>query len=158
MLALVLTSTTSASSGFLAGNSCREKNVEEGEVHRAWASVSAETHRVCDEFCSRSAAGSVVAPNKIATPKVKQSPFGPKIEDEIPKNGVPKNWSKANIEEAIDDYQRSIASRKSEQRAYELAGRGNEAERIAHAQRISAEESFLHSLQHALENLGGPAK
>ncbi|MHC4402820.1 MAG: hypothetical protein ACYTG0_24430 [Planctomycetota bacterium] len=96
--------------------------------------------------------GSKKAPGKKPTPRLKDSDFGPKIEDAIPRRGVPKNWSKSDIENAIIDYQTSIASRKAEQRAFELAGKGSEIERLAHARRIAEEERFLHSLRDALEN------
>ena len=86
------------------------------------------------------------------TPDVKASPFGDKVESPVPKDGVPTNWSRTDIEDAIVDYRTSIASRNAEQRAFALAGTGSEVERLAHFRRISEEESFLHSLQNALEN------
>jgi hypothetical protein len=85
-------------------------------------------------------------------PRMKQSDFGWKVEDPVPKSGVPKNWSRADIEGAIVDYRTSIATRKAEQRAFEAAGAGTEALRLAHAMRITEEEGFLQSLLHALEN------
>jgi hypothetical protein len=92
------------------------------------------------------------ATKKAPTPSMKSSPFGPKIEDAIPRGGVPKNWSKADIADAIDDYELSIASRYAEQRAFDAAGIGSATERLAHARRISQEEGFLASLRKALEN------
>lgn len=83
---------------------------------------------------------------------LKESPFGPKIADAVPKNGVPRNWTKEQITDAITDYETSIASRKAEQAAFDAGGRGNVTERLAHARRITEEESFLKSLEKALEN------
>jgi RHS repeat-associated protein len=88
--------------------------------------------------------------DKTPTPTMKDSDFGPKVADEVPQ-GVPKNWSKPQIEDAITDYKTSIASRKAEQQAYAAGGQGNEAQRVAHAQRITQEEAFLRSLEKALE-------
>jgi hypothetical protein len=64
MLALVLTSTTSASSGFLAGNSCRGENSLEDGFHRGQASANAGTQWVCEECCRERAADCVVAPTR----------------------------------------------------------------------------------------------
>jgi hypothetical protein len=82
-------------------------------------------------------------------PTLKDSPFGPKISSPVPKNGVPRNWTKEQIQDATTDFKTSIASRKAEQVAF--AGRGSEAQRIAHAQRITQEEKFLKSLEKASE-------
>ncbi len=62
VLALLATGSASASSGFLAGNSCQEKNSLEGGFHRGPASVSAETGRGYADFCHEEVADSVVAP------------------------------------------------------------------------------------------------
>jgi len=94
--------------------------------------------------------GDTPAGEKVPLPKMKDSPFGDKIDDVVPKNGVPKNWTKDQIADAITDYQTSIASRRAEQSAFET--RGNETQRVAHAQRITQEEAFLRSLMKALEN------
>jgi|GEM_PF-3929669 hypothetical protein len=83
---------------------------------------------------------------------MKTSPFGPKIEDAIPRSGVPTNWGKPDITDAIGDYELSIASRYAEQRAFDAAGIGSATERLAHARRITQEEDFLASLRKALEN------
>ena len=89
---------------------------------------------------------------KLPVSTLKNSPFGPKIADPIPTNGVPDNWTKGQIDDAISDYQTSIASRKSELAAFDAAGRGNATQRLAHAQRITQEEAFLRSLIKAQGN------
>lgn len=89
---------------------------------------------------------------KIPIPKLKSSPFGPKISDPIPSNGVPDNWTPNQIDDAIADYQTSIASRKSELAAFDAVGRGNATQRLADAQRITQEEAFLKSLIKAQGN------
>lgn len=76
---------------------------------------------------------------------MKSSPFGPKVEDAIPRDGVPKDWSKPDIADAIDDYELSIASRYAAQQAFNAAGIGSATERLAHARRTSQEEGFLAS-------------
>ena len=90
--------------------------------------------------------------NKIPTPTIKNTPFGPKIADEIPTSGIPKNWNKSQIDDAITDYSSSIASRKAELKAFDLAGGGSATQRLAHARRITQEENFLKSLLKASEN------
>ncbi len=70
MLALVLTSTASASSGLLVGNSPRGEKSPERRLQWAWASVSAETHRGCGSAWPRGAAGSFVAPGAGGVPRV----------------------------------------------------------------------------------------
>jgi hypothetical protein len=92
------------------------------------------------------------SPNKTPTPKLKPSSFGPKIADEIPKDGVPGNWGPNDIEDAIADYEASIASREAELDAFDSLGAGTSEQRLAHARRITEEESFLQSLRKALEN------
>lgn len=87
---------------------------------------------------------------KIPIPKMKSSPFGGKIEDKIPTNGVPRNWTRAEIEDAIVDYRTSIATRKAEQAAFDAMGGGSAIERLAHARRITDEENFLKALEKAL--------
>lgn len=62
VLALLATGSASASSGFLAGNSCQGKNSLEGGFYRGPASVSAETGRGYADFCHEEVADSVVAP------------------------------------------------------------------------------------------------
>jgi RHS repeat-associated protein len=94
------------------------------------------------------AARGVRAGTKVPLPRLKDSPFGPKIGDEIP-NGVPRNWSGEQIEDAIVDYQTSIASRKAEMAAFDAVGGGSAKQRLDHAQRISQEEAFLKSLEKA---------
>lgn len=61
-------------------------------------------------------------------------------------------WTRPQIEDAIVDYRSSIASRKAEMAAFDEAGIGSATQRKAHARRITEEESFLRSLEHALEN------
>lgn len=90
------------------------------------------------------------AGSKIPVPSLKSSPFGPKIGDAIPTNGVPRNWSRDQIEDAISDYRTSIGSRRAELAAFDALGGGSATQRLAHAQRITAEESFLKSLEKAL--------
>jgi hypothetical protein len=87
---------------------------------------------------------------KTPPPTTKSSPFGSKVADPVPKSGVPKNWSKDQIRDAISDYKASIASRKAELEAFDAAKRGSATQRSAHAQRITREESFLRSLEKAL--------
>ena len=82
-------------------------------------------------------------------PTLKPSDFGPKLADELPQ-GVPRNWTPDQIQDAIVDCQTSIASRKAEEAAFHALGAGSETQRRAHAQRISREEDFLKSLQKAL--------
>jgi hypothetical protein len=53
--------------------------------------------------------------------------------------------------DAITDYRTSVASKKAELTAFDAAGTGPKAQRLAHAQRISA-EAFLRSLEKALGN------
>jgi RHS repeat-associated protein len=88
---------------------------------------------------------------KTPVPTTKSTPFGPKIADEIPGEGVPLNWSRSQIQDAITDYSASIASRKTELQTFEAAGVGSATQRLAHARRITQEESFLRSLKKALE-------
>ena len=101
----------------------------------------------------KSRAGAVFPSRKVRTPAVKQSHFGPKIATPIPKKGVPKNWGKTDVENAIEDYRTSIASRKAELSAFDAAGGGSPTQRLAHARRITQEEGFLSSLEKALEDL-----
>ena len=89
---------------------------------------------------------------KIPTPKMKESPFGSKIADEIPANGVPSNWSRQDVEDAIADYRTSLASRRSEVEAFDAAGGGSATQRLAHTRRITQEEQFLRSLEKALKD------
>jgi RHS repeat-associated protein len=58
--------------------------------------------------------GSARTGSKIALPSLKSSPFGPKVATVTPRNGVPRNWSRSQIRDAISDYRTSIASRKGE--------------------------------------------
>jgi hypothetical protein len=67
VLALVTVGAASASSGFLGGNSCRDKNPLEGGFHQASASVSDGTLRACGDSCQEHAANSVVAPIKVGS-------------------------------------------------------------------------------------------
>jgi RHS repeat-associated protein len=83
---------------------------------------------------------------KVPCPSTKDSDFGPKVSDPVPKNGVPPEWTQEQINDAIADYRASIASRKAEQAAFDAGGLGNATERLAHAQRITEEEQFLQSL------------
>lgn len=92
------------------------------------------------------------AGSKTPLPKLKSSGFGSKIADTIPKKGVPSNWSKAQIDDAIADYKTSIASRKAELSAFDKTGGGSATKRRAHARRITEEETFLRSLEKAAEN------
>ena len=89
---------------------------------------------------------------KIPTPTLKESPFGAKIADAIPKKGVPSNWSREQIGDAIVDYKTSIASRKAELAAFDASGRGSATQRLAHARRITEELTFLKSLEKAGRN------
>ena len=88
--------------------------------------------------------------SKFSLPTLKSSPFGLKIDDVIPTNGVPRNWARGEIEDAIAGYRTSIASRKSELAAYDAVGGGSATLRLSHAQRITEEEAFLKSLEKAL--------
>lgn len=90
------------------------------------------------------------ATTKVPLPTLKSSAFGAKVADAIPTNGVPRNWSRTEIEDAIVDYRASIASRKAELGAFDALGGGSATQRLAHAQRITAEEAFLKSLEKAL--------
>ena len=88
--------------------------------------------------------------SKFSLPTLKSSPFGLKIDDVIPTNGVPRNWARGEIEDAIAGYRTSIASRKSELAAYDAVGGGSATLRLSHAQRITEEDAFLTSLVKAL--------
>ncbi|NMO18195.1 hypothetical protein HPC49_11215 [Pyxidicoccus fallax] len=92
------------------------------------------------------------AGSKTPVPSTKSSQFGPKIADKVPDGGVPKNWSRSQIEDAVADYRASIATRKAEMQAFDAAGVGSATQRLAHARRITEEETFLRSLVKALEN------
>jgi len=97
-------------------------------------------------------AGQSAAGTKIPVPTLKSSPFGAKIENEVPTIGVPRNWSPEQIADSVVDYQTSIASRKAELAAFDASGRGSATQRLAHARRITEEESFLRSLEKALSS------
>ncbi|MEO0460610.1 MAG: hypothetical protein AAF219_07190 [Myxococcota bacterium] len=90
--------------------------------------------------------------SKTPTPTTKSSPFGPKVADAIPTDGVPKNWGKEQIEDAIADYRASIRSRIAELKAFDAVGGGSATQRLAHTRRITKEQAFLRSLEKALEN------
>lgn len=94
----------------------------------------------------------LVMGTKGSLPRLKSSAFGPKIGDDILRNGVPRNWSLGDSEDAIVDYQTSIASRKAELAAFDAVGGGSATQRLAHARRISQEEAFLRSLETAQRN------
>lgn len=83
----------------------------------------------------------------IPLPGMKSSPFGPKIDGVIPASGVPTNWSRTQIADAIVDYRTSLASRRAELAAFDSIGGGSFTRRLAHARRISQEEDFLRSLE-----------
>lgn len=89
-------------------------------------------------------------PSKTPAASTKDSAFGPKVADKIPTDGVPKNWSRERIEDAIADYRASITTRKAEMATFDTAGVGSATQRKAHAKRISEEEAFLRSLEKAL--------
>jgi hypothetical protein len=89
---------------------------------------------------------------KTKTPTTKSSPYGPKIADEIPKNGVPKNWSKNDISDAMDQYKTSINSRKKELKDFLESGKGTETGHKLHAKRITEEENFVKSLEKAYDS------
>lgn len=89
-------------------------------------------------------------PVKTPAATTKGSAFGPKVADAIPTDGVPPNWSREKIEDAIANYTASIASRKAELAAFDQAGIGSATQRLAHARRITQEEAFLRSLKKAL--------
>lgn len=88
---------------------------------------------------------------KTPLPTMKPSRFGLKIADEVPV-AVPKNWSRAQIGDAITDYTTSIAVRKAEQAAFRAIGQGGTEGAVLHAQRITREEFFLRQLEHAHGN------
>jgi hypothetical protein len=95
------------------------------------------------------AARAATAGSKVALPTLKSSRFGSKIADDLP-DGVPRNWSKAEIEDAIVDFNVSLASRRRELAAFDAVGGGSPGLRLGHAQRITQEETFLKSLEKAL--------
>ena len=82
---------------------------------------------------------------------MKDSPTGPKVADKVP-DGVPKNWSKDDVADAIKDYETSIKSRKLEVEAFDKVGGGSQTQRLAHTSRITEEENFLSSLRKAATN------
>jgi RHS repeat-associated protein len=92
------------------------------------------------------------ASTSVPLPSLKSSRFGIKVADKVPTQGVPGNWSKSDIGDAMDAYSTSIASRKAEMSAFDAVGGGNAAQRLAHAQRITEEESFLRSLSKAFKD------
>lgn len=89
------------------------------------------------------------AGSKVALPSLKSSRFGSKIADDLP-DGVPRNWSKTDIEDAIVDFNTSLASRRRELAAFDAVGGGSPGLRRGHAQRITQEQAFLKSLEKAL--------
>jgi hypothetical protein len=89
---------------------------------------------------------------KIPVPKMKESDFGPKLKDDVFRNGVPSNWTKGEIDDAIMDHKISIESRKKEFKIFEESGIGTVAQRKAHARRITREEAFLRSLEKKANN------
>jgi hypothetical protein len=91
------------------------------------------------------------AGTKVALPAMKSSPFGAKFAGEIPRNGVPANWTREQIQDAIIDIRTSIVSRRAELAAFDAVGGGSATQRLAHARRIAAEEGFLRSLEKAVE-------
>lgn len=92
-----------------------------------------------------------VLKGKVPLPRLKSSPFGPKIATNVPKNGVPKDWSRTDVEDAILNYTESIRSRKAEWSHFNGIG-GSARRQAGHAERIRLEEKFLESLKDALEN------
>jgi RHS repeat-associated protein len=90
---------------------------------------------------------------KTPLPSFKDSPFGPKIQDEIP-DGVPSNWSREQVQDAIIDYRTSIVSRRAELAAFDASGKGTDLGRMSHVERIADEEGFVRSMEKALEDLG----
>ena len=62
VLMLATAGMASGSGVFLGENSCRGQNVEEGVVHRGWASASGEPRRGCADPRLQDAAGLFVAP------------------------------------------------------------------------------------------------
>lgn len=88
---------------------------------------------------------------RVALPTMKRSPYGWKIETNVPKDGVPAHWSRADIEDAIVDYRTSITTRKAEMKAIDALGGGDPKKRAGHALRITLEEQFLKSLEKARE-------
>lgn len=62
VLMLLASSTASATTGFLSGNSPLGENRLEGGVHQVSLTISAETHRGCGEGSLQDAAGLFVAP------------------------------------------------------------------------------------------------
>jgi RHS repeat-associated protein len=89
------------------------------------------------------------APKKVPTPTLKSAG---KIADAVPRS-VPKNWSRADIEEAITDYQRSIKIRRAEAVDFEKTGGGDFWRRKDHYERIVEEENFLRQLMRTLEDM-----
>jgi hypothetical protein len=87
---------------------------------------------------------------KVPTPTLKG--LG-KVADEVP-TSVPKNWSKADIEDAITDYELSIRMRKAEATDFDAKrGGGHLWSRQSHNKRIAQEEAFLKQLKRKLEDL-----
>ncbi len=83
--------------------------------------------------------------------QLKHSKFGIKIGDKIP-DGVPKNWSKGDIEDAISDYKVSVGSRKKEAEFFRTSGKGNKHQAKSHNVRIRQEENFIKALEKELDN------
>ena len=95
------------------------------------------------------AASNKTSSKKISTPKIKG--VG-KVADLVPTH-VPKNWSEADISDAISTYENSIKLRKAEAAAFDAAGGGHIWTRKAHYERIVQEEDFLRQLKNRLEDL-----
>ena len=100
------------------------------------------------ETDQRKAAGK--AREKIPSPTVKGAG---KIADEVP-TSVPKNWNKADVDDAITDYERSVRLRKAEVVDFDATkGGGHTWTRKAHTERIAREEAFLRQLRRKSKDL-----
>jgi RHS repeat-associated protein len=141
-----------SSSAVAAGEGTAAVGAGETLVGGLFVLNSAKLRPLSPPLANYSSGNSAGNKNKVPTPSLKDSPFGPKVEDPVPKNGVPQNWTKEQIGEAITDYETSLASRKAEQSAFGATGKGNETQRLAHARRITEEENFLKSLIKAQES------
>lgn len=92
-----------------------------------------------------------LAPRKVPTPKLKG--VG-KIADAAVPKCVPSNWRKADIEDAILDYERSISIRKAEAADFDATrGGGHTWTRKSHNERIVEEENFLRQLRQKLDDM-----
>lgn len=75
-----------------------------------------------------------------------------KVADKVP-TYVPNPWTKTQVEDAIDAYERSIQWRRIEFNNFEAIGGGDAKQRKWHLDRIQEEVDFLQKLYKRLPQL-----